>query len=209
MRSSSLFARREASFLMAHFLSLCASKTSTGWDCRGSVSLELSPDCSIFQSPRHQDTCIVELGSGTGLLGLHLASLLSSSDSLPPLGSDERKPKLILTDLPDVCPMTEDTIHRACTTKDAGFPRVDIHVHPLPWGDVIMANELALLLEEGSSSRRHITHIICSDLVSFPSSFANESLNTYPRTIIGLLPSSPSPSPTNPTPAHIHATCLR
>lgn len=176
---SAVSAKREASHLMTRFLSICASKAATGSGSeeRSSVVPQLSSYCSIFPSQRRIDACIVELGSGTGLVGLHLARLISSSNTIShPSYCDERRAKLILTDLPEVCPLITETIRRASTKNDAGFPGVDVYAHPLPWGDSGSVIELAeILKKEDSNSWRHITHIVCSDLVSLPFLLTNES----------------------------------
>ena len=130
---------------------------------------EIDPSCSIFDS--QDDLRIVELGSGTGIVGVHLAKLLSSA-----LAHTEdrpsRKTRLILTDLIDVCPLIEDTLAQSfpdelLSWRTEGSHDVDIRVMPLPWGDAEKARELSCFLGgKEDTTGPSVTHIICSDLVS-------------------------------------------
>ena len=117
-----------------------------------------------------QDTRIVELGSGVGYVGIHLALALREA---------QRKAQVILTDLENVCPLLERNAQAAYgeLSADSGPAQaVSLEVKPLPWG----AKPGATALLE-----RHLggplTHIVCSDLVYFP-----ELLAPLLRSIIQL-----------------------
>lgn len=64
-----------------------------------SSNIDFDPLCSIFcESP----CTILELGSGNGYVGAHLAKQLFESG--------RTVDTLVLTDLPDVCPLLEENI---------------------------------------------------------------------------------------------------
>ncbi|EMD33888.1 hypothetical protein CERSUDRAFT_159157 [Gelatoporia subvermispora B] len=103
---------------------------------------------------------IVELGSGTGLVAARLAKYVVL-----------RRDLIIATDLPDVCPLLE---HNLCVSSSD-----TILVRPLAWGSQDHALQLTRDFGHESASRsdsctgaRHLTHIICSDLVYFPALLA-------------------------------------
>ncbi|KAI0671844.1 putative methyltransferase-domain-containing protein [Trametes maxima] len=97
----------------------------------------------------------IELGSGTGFVAARVA------DSLRP-GCD----LLIATDLPEVCPMLEMNLHASPA----------LWVRPLAWGSrddaQVIARDLGLAGDNGGSSPRRLTHVLCSDLIYFPSLLA-------------------------------------
>lgn len=96
---------------------------------------------------------VVELGAGTGVVGLELA------------GKARREDWVVLTDLPEVCPLLEENAGRVGT----GTAGASVHVQALSWGSSEHARELALLLGKGGDGAgtrgRELTHIVCSDLV--------------------------------------------
>lgn len=98
---------------------------------------------------------IVELGAGTGIVAFQLAEVLAGRDA---------RDTIIMTDLPDVCPLLEQNSAKRFKA-DMGWP--DLRVHPLAWGDAQHANQLLDTLPLSTVDRpRGFTHIICSDLVS-------------------------------------------
>ena len=123
---------------------------------------------------------ILELGSGTGIIIAKLAKLINdqlvsnfSPPSLhpvklinsPSLGADDI---LIATDLDNVCPLLEENL--SCAVKNfwrINQPSPRILVRPLEWG--VREKALKIFKELGS---RDLTHIVCSDLVSFPDKFS-------------------------------------
>lgn len=100
---------------------------------------------------------ILELGSGTGIVSATLAEHLT-----------ERDATLVVTDLPEVCPLLEQNLQQHISRRSA--PRV--LVRPLSWGNSQEAMNIAVELgclssnSTATSGSQHLTHIICSDLVS-------------------------------------------
>ena len=94
---------------------------------------------------------VLELGSGTGIVGSRIA------DEFAQRGKDV----VIVTDLPDVCPLLEVNLSRQLAGDGV------IHVRPLAWGNLEHALHVASELRSFSDGHsRVLTHIVCSDLVS-------------------------------------------
>ncbi|KAJ8503426.1 hypothetical protein ONZ45_g10867 [Pleurotus djamor] len=106
------------------------------------------------KSPR----CFIELGSGSGAISHYLSTLL-----------DESKDLLVVTDLPEVCPLLEENL---------GLSSSNVLIRPLSWGNSTESDRIRLELEDRGSM---LTYIICSDLVYFP-----ELLAPLLRTLIQL-----------------------
>lgn len=89
---------------------------------------------------------VVELGSGTGFLAARVADWLRPDLDL-----------LLATDLPDVCPLLEANL-RSCPA---------VQVRALAWGSREHADAISRNLGSLSpnTTERHLTHILCSDLV--------------------------------------------
>ncbi|KAI5119426.1 hypothetical protein M0805_009877 [Coniferiporia weirii] len=141
------------------------------FDLTLSPDWSLDPPCSVFNTSQDgSDLTIVELGSGTGYVGLKLAEKLSQCG--------RRSDLLILTDLPDVCFLLQESLRnerRRWATRPAQVAVQDylpVNVIPLPWGNPEKARELsnALVTNKGDGLRniRYLSHLICSDLVYFP-----------------------------------------
>ncbi|GAA5828968.1 hypothetical protein JCM3766R1_003885 [Sporobolomyces carnicolor] len=146
-----------------------------------SIPIEFDPPCPLYPvcEKTSRRRTILEIGSGTGFLGLSLAPHLSSTDTL------------VLTDLENVCPLLDknlsDARHRwrnrrrrsTHTAGEGSSSKPDDEptclVRPLPWGDLEFLNseiKRAGLLPDV---------ILASDLVYFPF--------LYPpllRTLLGL-----------------------
>ncbi|KZT29727.1 hypothetical protein NEOLEDRAFT_1153644 [Neolentinus lepideus HHB14362 ss-1] len=123
----------------------------------GSPKHEFDPP---FLAQNNRQNVVLELGSGTGILGVKLAQVLSPNDLV------------ILTDLPDVCPLLRETIEKH-NHRDAPNPTsAGLMVRALPWGSSNhasrIASDLGLSFVNGVDYPRHLTRIICSDLVYFP-----------------------------------------
>jgi len=127
--------------------------------------LAWDPPCSLIRSPPSRT--VMELGSGSGFVANLLLDLLRSTNSCghPDL--------LILTDLDDVCTLLRKNVH-----PDS----IDLRIRPLNWGDVAAATNL-IADELGD---RHLSHIVCCDLVYFP-----ELLAPLLRTLLALTTGSP------------------
>lgn len=149
---------REAAHLLTRYV-----------DLSGLPDWQFDPPCSLIQRKDDQQLTIVELGSGTGYVGLKLAKHLSRLGRTDDL--------LVLTDLPDVCTLLGETLHderRRWTTTSylMDMEIIPIKVLPLPWGDTAEANQLSRLLNGEKNvvgGPRHLTHLVCSDLVSYRS----------------------------------------
>jgi hypothetical protein len=92
---------------------------------------------------------VLELGSGTGVVGYRIANEWAQR------GRDI----VIVTDLPEVCPLLETNVNgqiKRNTDPEDGV----ILVRPLAWGNSEHALRIASELHP-----RTLTHIVCSDLV--------------------------------------------
>ncbi|TFK27771.1 hypothetical protein FA15DRAFT_635042 [Coprinopsis marcescibilis] len=120
------------------------------WEAAYAMTTYLNPTSSwSFDPPpffkdKPRPFAILELGSGIGVVAAHVARILDRDDLF------------IATDLPEVCPLLEQTL-----SSDSS----QIVVRPLAWGNAHHAHEL---LNTVLSDRPQLTHIICSDLVYFP-----------------------------------------
>lgn len=152
----------------------------------------LDPPCSVF-SPDPTGTMtpiVLELGSGTGYVGLKLAQVLDAQGQ-----RCQRTPMVILTDLPEVCPLLEENLNNErIVWEENDMVRVD--VLPLPWGDARAASALSQSLCAGSADnvngRQCLTHIICSDLVSIAAiSAMTFGVHLNDLLTLGILSASP------------------
>lgn len=118
---------------------------------------------------------ILELGSGTGIIIAKLAEILSDRDANDvPVGwfqislsscllNPHTDGVLIATDLGNVCPLLDENLLASANRSGRiDHPGPRILVRPLEWGNP--SHTLKIFSELGS---RSLTHIICSDLVSF------------------------------------------
>ncbi|KAI0319528.1 putative methyltransferase-domain-containing protein [Amylostereum chailletii] len=139
------------------------------WEAAYVMLLYLSgPPTSVFDPPfagtEGELGTVLELGAGTGVVGLGLAERLAGA------GRGSGEIGVVLTDLPEVCALLEEN---ASGLGQAA--RAMVEVMPLAWGDAGHADEVVRRLSLGvglegkaQEPRRHLTHIICSDLVYFP-----------------------------------------
>lgn len=140
------------------------------FDLSGSSDWQLDPPCSIIHNcEMGVPNTILELGSGTGYVGLKLP------EKLPLRGKSDDL--LILSDLVDVCPLLEENLRlrRQESAMPMQISDMDIKIAPLPWGETDECRKTLHFLNSYQSSKasgspekvqRHLTHIICSDLVS-------------------------------------------
>ncbi|THU84188.1 hypothetical protein K435DRAFT_971296 [Dendrothele bispora CBS 962.96] len=180
------------------------------WEAAYLLNLYLNPpiDSGISRKPlfefdppfnqNHTSTTtsgrtIIEVGSGSGLVASNVARSLTPGTEL-----------LVLTDLPEVCPLLEENLSSisAELREKADDNRDTILVRPLTWGNhqhaLSIASELGLLQDDSHrpQNARYLTHILCSDLVYFP-----ELLAPLLRTLIQLSSSPfvpPTPTDSNP-----------
>ncbi|PWN39101.1 hypothetical protein IE81DRAFT_318425 [Ceraceosorus guamensis] len=178
--------------------------------------IEFDPPCDLFANDGTRETLrntarssnIVELGSGAGYVGLHLAIQLeghhassrqrhiasdghASSSTLP-----HSPARLFLTDLDNVCPLlrrnaglagfdssSQRKEHEEAAAVDAVRKirrSVELHVRPLPWGSSPAVQALKDEINDIHDENK-LTHIVCSDLVYFP-----ELLPSLLRTLVWL-----------------------
>ncbi|KDQ56973.1 hypothetical protein JAAARDRAFT_194164 [Jaapia argillacea MUCL 33604] len=147
------------------------------------VSYLENPPGWEFDPPFPRDSLkpltILELGSGTGIVGLKIAEVLTR----------HQEHLIILTDLPDVRSLLERNLETQRTSDvnfisyPTGYPRIAIQ--PLTWGSsahaLRIANELGISSSPSQPDARSLSHIICSDLVYFP-----ELLAPLLRTLLQL-----------------------
>jgi hypothetical protein len=134
----------EAAYLLTQYL----SRPSSG-------GLVFDPPCSLLSGDK-EEICVVELGAGVGVAGIHLAQELAKGSS-PSASTDQIAYQVILTDLGNVLPLLERNV------SQANLDRTSVKVRALPWGS---DQDADTILQE--LSPRRLTHIICSDLVYFP-----------------------------------------
>jgi hypothetical protein len=168
-----LRAHREASALVLHYVDPDRSfqevdNSSTPGPQR------FDPPCSLACTSTDEEAIgsftILELGSGTGFVGIQTARLLDTRrrrERRPGSSSpcSEEKDLVILTDLSEVCPLLEKnlTLHLLDGLAGDGWWSCEVLVEPLSWGDTEHAERLA----DMTSARlgRVFTHILCCDLV--------------------------------------------
>ncbi|KAJ3720833.1 putative methyltransferase-domain-containing protein [Lentinula guzmanii] len=133
------------------------------------INLDFDPPF-LHEARRCGSIRIIELGSGSGMIGINIASSLK-----PHLGD-----LLLLTDLPEVCPLIKSNVEEA--SKDHSLSDL-IHVRPLAWGNTEHVDRIKSDLSHGQKPYifAPFTHILCSDLIYFP-----ELLGPLLRTIIEL-----------------------
>ncbi|ELU38337.1 putative methyltransferase domain-containing protein [Rhizoctonia solani AG-1 IA] len=128
-------------------------------------SIEFDPPCSLFRADTN--LTVVEVGSGTGYGGIHLAQQLSLFRRRHDVHTDlSVQDTVILTDLPSVVPL----LYKGLEEHTGAFGQVQVQARALAWGDVGHAKELARILGELG---RSVTHILCSDLNFIGAYFAS------------------------------------
>lgn len=108
--------------------------------------------CLEFDPPfvsEAEPSCVLELGSGTGVVVAQLAELFSAEGDV-----------VVATDLPEVCTLLEKNLEAYLCSSPL------VLVRPLSWGNLEHAlkihEELSCVLKASSQ----LTDIVCSDLVS-------------------------------------------
>jgi hypothetical protein len=137
---------REASYPLLQYLS----------QGDGGHSWEFDPPFVNDASPTK--LTILDLGAGTGIVTSKIRDIVANRDH----------DIVIATDLAEVCPLLEENL-QGLINNNGG-----VRVRPLKWGDKNDANEigteLGLLISNSARGGdahepRHLTHIVCSDLV--------------------------------------------
>ncbi|KAF9068963.1 putative methyltransferase-domain-containing protein [Rhodocollybia butyracea] len=121
------------------------------WEAAYILNVYINPPQNLtFDPPFHkcnQNRRIIELGSGSGMIGMNIARSLTPDRDV-----------LVLTDLEEVCPLLERNL-----ALEDHILRESIHVCPLAWGN---SQDAHRILHDVSKESIPLTHIICSDLVS-------------------------------------------
>ncbi|KAJ3328540.1 Methyltransferase-like protein 21D [Blyttiomyces sp. JEL0837] len=117
-----------------------------------------------FSNPQR----IIELGSGTGILGLVAAKLISSQSKSK---SSTTESTLVLTDLPDVIPLLQKNVDAFHNENTDGLK---IKVSPLTWGGPNLESEIGGLTDPSTtttSNQHTFDLILLSDCVYEPTQF--------------------------------------
>ncbi|KAH7928057.1 hypothetical protein BV22DRAFT_1083645 [Leucogyrophana mollusca] len=154
------------------------------WEAAYAIIAYINRDASwdfdppfVYEQSSTPRRVFIELGSGTGIVAARI------SDS----GALRTRDLLFVTDLPEVCPLLENNLRDQlnATASSSLSSNGSVTVRPLAWGNyehaLQIARDLGLDSECDGSDPRHLTHIICSDLVYFP-----ELLAPLLRTLIHL-----------------------
>lgn len=143
------FHPREAAYALATYT------TAPGHQSAASAStLEFDPPCSLFC---RSDAVAIELGSGTGYAGVYVAQQLGLFYQH---ASYSASAAVVLTDLTNVVPLLD----KGLGEHQDSVVGVEVRAQALAWGDADHTDALAKWL---SNTGRSITHILCSDLVSY------------------------------------------
>lgn len=150
-----------------------------------SPHLEFDPPSPFTSSPTPPSTSnirhsfrIIELGSGTGIVGLKLAEHLARTraGAANDQAAGSRGSMVILTDLDDVCPLLEENLDGRRVQiygemKDSLSLSQDftVEIRPLAWGNYeqasVIIEEIRDKYPKTDQSPIPLTHIVCSDLV--------------------------------------------
>ncbi|QRV98934.1 hypothetical protein RhiJN_26953 [Ceratobasidium sp. AG-Ba] len=151
----------EAAYTLAVYITpppVCPTNSNTS-NPSSLPLLEFDPPCSLFQDCI-RPTTVVEVGSGTGYAGIHVARQLDSLYCRENTCTTDAN--VIVTDLENVVSLLEKGI------KEHGHltgVSIRLEAHALEWGNPVHADQLARRLK---ALRRNVTHVLCSDLVYFP-----------------------------------------
>ncbi|KAG8743277.1 hypothetical protein FRC10_012240 [Ceratobasidium sp. 414] len=129
-------------------------------DAGESGAHEFDPQCSFYENEARPIT-VVEVGSGTGYFGIHVARQLDAFYRRR--NAHSANANVILTDLENVVPLLEQGVQKHAGALGTG---VRLGVRALEWGNSEHAIALA---EELRGSGAFVTHVLCSDLTSDPS----------------------------------------
>ncbi|CAD6885018.1 unnamed protein product [Tilletia controversa] len=142
--------------------------------------LDLEPMTSLFsqESDGGEPITVLELGAGAGYGGLHLCKCLELYHAQRGRPSDSTnkdvRPRVLLTDLPNVLPLLERNIARAQESDKTLVEHVDVQAWPCAWGDEAAVRDIFQSLftsKSTSTSSSPLSHILAADLVYFPELF--------------------------------------
>ncbi|KAJ7592899.1 putative methyltransferase-domain-containing protein [Mycena floridula] len=120
------------------------------WEAAYIMNIYVNPFDELFDTPflHEGPSTMIELGSGAGMVASQIIQVLKPESDL-----------LILTDLPEVCPLLEENL-KPQMLDNASMA----YIAPLSWGNSAHARQI----KSNILKDRHLTHIVCSDLVYFP-----------------------------------------
>ena len=150
----------------------------------GHPDLSFDPPFFTFDDETREHLTVLELGSGTGVVAAQCIQTLSNRKPV----ASAKAATVIVTDLPEVCPLLEKNLSKDAATSSlggtsqAGAPQCELLIRPLAWG--CHAHVAAIFEELVERQRRGhgssgmpivllppdtgpniISHIVCSDLV--------------------------------------------
>ncbi|KAE8226744.1 hypothetical protein CF319_g717 [Tilletia indica] len=145
--------------------------------------LDLDPITSLFSEDVGGPITILELGAGAGYGGLHLCKCLElhaqrrrkeQGEGGPKVasvqGGKDVRPRVLLTDLPNVLPLLDRNIAQAQASDKTLADHVDVQAWPCAWGDEEQAQDILRYLST-STPTPVLTHLLAADLVYFPELF--------------------------------------
>ncbi|KAG8792478.1 hypothetical protein FRC12_005978 [Ceratobasidium sp. 428] len=161
----------EAAYALAAYTIPPTSVIDQQTDAEQLSGLNFDPQCSLFYETQARPITVVEVGSGTGYAGIHIAHQL---DILRRRKRTCSAPiNVILTDLENVVPLLQQGIREHEDVMSSG---VRLEARALEWGNL---EHLLALAEYLNDLGTPVTHILCSDLVYFP--------HLYPQLLRTLL----------------------
>ncbi|KAL9940275.1 hypothetical protein V8E36_000980 [Tilletia maclaganii] len=132
-------------------------------------NVEVDPVSSLFSVRQDsRQINILELGAGAGYGGLHLAKCLASHRRRQCFSEATPRPRVLLTDLPNVQPLLQRNIAKAQDADTELVQQVQAEAWPCAWGDRSQADDILNNLQREGTS---LTHILAADLVYFPELF--------------------------------------
>ncbi|KAG9123979.1 hypothetical protein FRC07_013304 [Ceratobasidium sp. 392] len=125
----------------AYILAAYTTPSAFAADASRLPVLEFDPQCSLFREGQMKPITVVEIGSGTGYAGIHVAHQLDRFRQKT--HAHAIRDKVILTDLENVVPLLEQGVGEHRETIDIG---VQLEARALEWGStmhmVALAEEL-------------------------------------------------------------------
>ncbi|KAG8708766.1 hypothetical protein FRC09_001045, partial [Ceratobasidium sp. 395] len=118
--------------------------------------LAFDPQCSLFYGTEDRSTTVVEVGSGTGYAGIHIAHQFGVLRRRKRICSAPIN--VVLTDLENVIPLLRQGVREHEDVMSSG---VRLEARALEWGN---SEHLLALAEYLSNLGTPVTHVLCSDL---------------------------------------------
>ncbi|KAG8785373.1 hypothetical protein FRC12_017683 [Ceratobasidium sp. 428] len=161
----------EAAYALAAYTIPPTSIIDQQTDAEQLSRLNFDPQCSLFYEIEARPITVVEVGSGTGYAGIHIAHQFAMLRRRKRICSAPIN--VVLTDLENVVPLLQQGIREHEDVMSSG---VRLEARALEWGN---SEHLLALAEYLNNLGTPVTHILCSDLVYFP--------HLYPQLLRTLL----------------------